>query len=149
MFLFQGRNNNENKVNNWTWLSVDILNNGNGREGLNLAWTKKNQEVACFPSSGSGRPFIRRCRKTPQGHKGRECQAIISPSNLPIVPCSGICLGQKMHMRIEEGPGSGQVGEIKVIGQRKTKTWKNCPYISDLGHPFGIVLTSGGIHSLL
>ena len=31
--------------------------------------------------------------------------------------------------------------QSKIIGQRKTKSWKNFPYISDLNHPLGTFST--------
>lgn len=32
-----------------------------------------------------------------------------------------------------------------TISPRKTKTWTNCPYMNDLNHPFGPLLTSKGV----
>ena len=64
------------------------------------------------------------CRKTPGVKKGSGGQAPISSDNCPITLCSGIHLGQKMH------GGWGWVPSgvrNKIIGQRKTKTQKNCP----------------------
>ena len=52
-------------------------------------------------------------RKTPLDQKGRECQAIISPDNLPIMLCFGIHLGQNMCTQMGEDPGSGQQWKIK------------------------------------
>ena len=46
-----------------------------------------------------------------------------------------------MCKHIEEGSGSNQAGEAKKItSQRKTKTQKNCPHISDLNRPPGALL---------
>ena len=69
-------------------------------------------------------------RETTLGQIGRGCQAIISLDNLPTMLCFGIHLGQKVCMQIRGGPWvwSGAANKInKIIGQRKTKTWKNHP----------------------
>ena len=39
--------------------------------------------------------------------------------------------------------------ESKMIGQRKTKTQKKRPHLSDLNHPFGTLLISEDAHTLL
>ena len=73
------------------------------KEGLSPAWAK-DQEVTYFPSSGSGRPQLHMHRETLLGRKGRSHQTLVCLDNLPITLCSGMHLGQKMHMQIREMP---------------------------------------------
>lgn len=53
------------------------------------------------------------CRKTLWGQKGRGCHPVISGTNFPRSPCTGICLGWKMLTHMAEGPKFNQVWETK------------------------------------
>ena len=127
--ILQDRTNNRCKANKWYVSSVNLLNNGNDRI-KRPAWAK-GQEVTYFPSSGQGDPQLHMHKKTPPGQKGRGHQAIVSLDNLPATLIFGIHLGQKRHRQIRGGPWVwGGVKDKKAIGQRKTKTWKKCLYVT-------------------
>ena len=87
-----------------------------------------------------GDPQLHMCRETPLDQKGRGCQAL-SPDYYLQTLCSQIHLSQKMHTKIGEGPGSGQVRKIKQHNRPKdNKYLEELSYIRDLNHLSGGLL---------
>ena len=71
-------------------------------EGLNPAWAEQRGHV--LPIFRIREIATTDAQRAPLGQKGRGCQAIISPDNLPTMLCFGIQLGRKMHTQIRGGP---------------------------------------------
>ena len=69
---------------------------------------------------------------------------MLSLDHLPTTPCSGIHLGQKMHLQIREGPGSGQASKRKQDNwPKESQDLGELSYGSGLNHLSGALLIQG------
>ena len=108
--------------------------------GAELCWSKEiNDHI--YHSWGQGDlPNCTCTERLLRGQKGRGCYPIIGAVNLPETPTVESILAKKCAHMVR---ALGQVRcgkQSKIIGQRKTKTQKNCPQISDLNHLSGELL---------
>lgn len=101
--------------------------------GAKVCWNKEIRGPHLSLLRSRKRPRLHTHKAAPQGSKRERASSHNMCGHTPFSLCAGIHLDKKMRMHIGKGPRAVQMWKrSEIIGQRKTKIQKNCPYINDL-----------------